>query len=453
MNKNKPGRNDPCPCGSGKKYKKCHLAEDDRAATVAYEKSGLALGEVPVEDEDDEEYPEFEMARDTAKVDSELDSVLHEIDFPDMVRLLAEYISEAELEAARFVTGFFERVWDATESLQDRNAYRDLLHRLAREQPEIFAEIGSPLLWDIIEQTVADGRQDFLGTLFADYADSAYEDPIQFLDVADGLAFYGLLDALLRGMRRGWPKIRDSKHLSPTIKERFARRGINYEVFSALEAGDPIDATELGAKIRCFENREEWEIHKCIELISVTGFETIQKEDFSASREAMRLDADLLASFRSKVNDLTHAFRAFLRMEKTVSWTHADMASAEILDIINGMAEDPFQEERPPQTAGNPKDSPAFWKDDLIRNLCPDSDTLDSYFSEKLFDLVMQEFRTCSLWMNISYWPEFLVRNKVMDQSVSQAIRASWESILEDVGDTLGDLTIPPSMEVSTPPA
>ncbi|MDP1995706.1 MAG: SEC-C metal-binding domain-containing protein [Gallionella sp.] len=20
----KPGRNDPCPCGSGKKYKKCH---------------------------------------------------------------------------------------------------------------------------------------------------------------------------------------------------------------------------------------------------------------------------------------------------------------------------------------------------------------------------------------------------------------------------------------------
>ena len=23
-----PGRNEPCYCGSGKKYKKCHLAED-----------------------------------------------------------------------------------------------------------------------------------------------------------------------------------------------------------------------------------------------------------------------------------------------------------------------------------------------------------------------------------------------------------------------------------------
>ena len=31
----RPGRNDPCHCGSGKKYKKCHLADDaeaDRAA-------------------------------------------------------------------------------------------------------------------------------------------------------------------------------------------------------------------------------------------------------------------------------------------------------------------------------------------------------------------------------------------------------------------------------------
>src|SRR5687767_7814055 len=26
------GRNDTCPCGAGKKYKKCHLAEDEAAA-------------------------------------------------------------------------------------------------------------------------------------------------------------------------------------------------------------------------------------------------------------------------------------------------------------------------------------------------------------------------------------------------------------------------------------
>ena len=27
----KVGRNDPCPCGSGKKYKKCHMRKDQAA--------------------------------------------------------------------------------------------------------------------------------------------------------------------------------------------------------------------------------------------------------------------------------------------------------------------------------------------------------------------------------------------------------------------------------------
>jgi SEC-C motif-containing protein len=32
----KIGRNDPCPCGSGKKYKKCCLAKDEQEALAAY---------------------------------------------------------------------------------------------------------------------------------------------------------------------------------------------------------------------------------------------------------------------------------------------------------------------------------------------------------------------------------------------------------------------------------
>jgi hypothetical protein len=31
----KPGRNDPCHCGSGAKYKKCHLEQDEAARASA----------------------------------------------------------------------------------------------------------------------------------------------------------------------------------------------------------------------------------------------------------------------------------------------------------------------------------------------------------------------------------------------------------------------------------
>lgn len=36
------GRNDDCPCGSGKKYKKCHLREDEEAASKALSAANAA---------------------------------------------------------------------------------------------------------------------------------------------------------------------------------------------------------------------------------------------------------------------------------------------------------------------------------------------------------------------------------------------------------------------------
>lgn len=49
------GRNDRCPCGSGKKYKKCHLAEDEgkrTAALQALEEEAKARAAAKAEEED-----------------------------------------------------------------------------------------------------------------------------------------------------------------------------------------------------------------------------------------------------------------------------------------------------------------------------------------------------------------------------------------------------------------
>ena len=37
-----PGRNEPCHCGSGKKYKQCHLAADEAKARQTREKAAAA---------------------------------------------------------------------------------------------------------------------------------------------------------------------------------------------------------------------------------------------------------------------------------------------------------------------------------------------------------------------------------------------------------------------------
>jgi SEC-C motif len=40
-------RNDPCHCGSGKKYKQCHLDQDEAAAREARTKAAATVGPEP----------------------------------------------------------------------------------------------------------------------------------------------------------------------------------------------------------------------------------------------------------------------------------------------------------------------------------------------------------------------------------------------------------------------
>ena len=43
-----PGRNEPCHCGSGKKYKKCHLNEDDiEERKLRLEKAAQTVASAP----------------------------------------------------------------------------------------------------------------------------------------------------------------------------------------------------------------------------------------------------------------------------------------------------------------------------------------------------------------------------------------------------------------------
>lgn len=45
----KTGRNEPCPCGSGKKYKACCLAKDEAAEREGRAKAAAAEAAVPAE--------------------------------------------------------------------------------------------------------------------------------------------------------------------------------------------------------------------------------------------------------------------------------------------------------------------------------------------------------------------------------------------------------------------
>jgi hypothetical protein len=45
----RPGRNEPCHCGSGRKYKQCCLAKDEAAASKARAEAAATAGAVDAE--------------------------------------------------------------------------------------------------------------------------------------------------------------------------------------------------------------------------------------------------------------------------------------------------------------------------------------------------------------------------------------------------------------------
>src|SRR5258706_15018675 len=49
------GRNDPCRCGSGKKYKKCHLEADEKSDRQEREKAALNAAKVAADKEKETE--------------------------------------------------------------------------------------------------------------------------------------------------------------------------------------------------------------------------------------------------------------------------------------------------------------------------------------------------------------------------------------------------------------
>ena len=62
----KIGRNAPCPCGSGKKYKKCHLLKDEKAKR----KERLAQEEAVNKAEEGQEENKEEVKEKNKKVNS-----------------------------------------------------------------------------------------------------------------------------------------------------------------------------------------------------------------------------------------------------------------------------------------------------------------------------------------------------------------------------------------------
>lgn len=209
----RPGRNDPCYCGSGRKYKNCHLPQD--------EAPGRAPADEPEaeKDADEEAYWERFNAADAA----------------GRVALYEEQLAVGVGRERLFET--LARLHDDAVAADDRARFRALVERARALAPDAYR---ADLLWYhswLIEDAVADRAYALLPELVAPLPEVAEQSIDELFRLIDLLMFHDQLDVTVDLMRRTWPVLSASTQILPYGLAAFAARLTMLHLFAHLRRG------------------------------------------------------------------------------------------------------------------------------------------------------------------------------------------------------------------------
>ena len=182
----RPGRNDPCPCGSGKKYKKCHQDGDAAAASADPQTAWRQQLEIAAQTMTPQQVVDLRLA--------DLAALPYDKLLPDAcLAAYRELIRHRRWDAA-------ERALEAMSSLDEKaaerriefvaEAFRSRALEVAHRHAALLKEAG--VVDTLVEalQTVATPDRSSLSRLEAIAEQGLRDAPVVLLDVADALLEY-----------------------------------------------------------------------------------------------------------------------------------------------------------------------------------------------------------------------------------------------------------------------
>ena len=447
----KAGRNDPCPCGSGKKYKKCCFARDQEAsskpAPVISPADADAVSSMlaktfeniakpartsepptpppprdPIVERGDILWEEFEAESGEGRIAvffkalEDPEAMTHDLAFEMLHVLYMEGLKSGE--RGRFekcVSAFRERLPDAYEK-----------------------ESHYCLSW-CLSNALAEDRQEVVPALARELAATAGRDIDIFNRAAPQLAYHGQLSALVEAMRIAWPFVKTSGNVVPWGIAEFAEKGVRYEILDYLEHTsnpDPTDASLLERIHFLIEKPNEQFLREVMTDLTGNSGREWKVEDFALkprrkrSRGAWDDDADEDEEREApdpgaaNLSRLIAEFVGYLRREEGVPFSRGDMVSQELyryfirrfngdLDPRPSMMESMLQPTRklpkPPKPA---------------HPLCPERLTLDAYLGEKLGFMNELYHTAAALFQAMPAWLRFLKSRGLIDAATREKVTA-----------------------------
>ncbi len=464
------GRNDPCPCGSGKKYKKCCLQRDEEARRIAAAHAASEAARPPrtavlhassmthaqgLWDAEEEQAlaKEAETFEATGLVADALDERWEEFhateDYEGRIALFLRTLDDGLMDPENAFE-MLNIIYEDTAARDERGRFDALVAQLRERLPEVYAHDAHFYVEWLISNALASGRLDSLPALADELADTAGEQLDTVNRVLDQLAYHGQLSVLARVMRRAWPLVREADQYLEWAVREFVERGVTIAILDHLERIGVPDAADLEALAVEFDIAAVQSGALAQFLAHVTG--QVHRHwtlaDFGPAAPRQRKDGPNSQAEDAGLNlyHLIVEFMGYLRRAEGVSYARGELACSEIYHYLLRRHTGKLQDDDWRQAGrGRTKARPAA----LVHPLCPDRDTLDRYLAGLLSIFNSRPHRAAALFEALPAWLQFLVSCQLIDADQRDSTLRELADLADDLWKVVGSSCSDPAVRLA----
>ncbi len=250
-----PERNSPCPCGSGKKYKKCCLAEDEKIALQKLPDANVASYDEHFSDDylsdDIESVNDFEQASEPENENvTRLWDMINSLKYPEdtfkCLSIIETFIKTFPDLAAESCV--IDEMFYLEENLFRKNShdmYCSLLETVEKYAPEFYNDEFEWFDLPRVREAIANKQIEKIGPLLERFK----KDPVNTVDslseVVDLLAWAGFDNEVLELAKVTYKPLEDSDDI---LDSRFVINWIYFDIFISV-AGTSLTIDECLGRI------------------------------------------------------------------------------------------------------------------------------------------------------------------------------------------------------------
>ena len=450
------GRNDPCPCGSGKKYKHCCMHKDREAERAAkLQAASPAPIEPPPEEPSVDISKEEAIVPDAVESEQEIDpfdeiwDAFMAADYEEKVALFYQTLDEGLMDE-EIAFEMLDALFSGSIAAGERDRFNELVEALRQQSPEAYAHNIAYIMDWVTSNIVASGQYDRLQSMTADLT-AASRDIDIFNYIISRLAYHGQDDVIAQVTHDAWPQVRESDNIIPLGIDEFAQRGADFAIFQYIEAAPEGEAmtksqySELLEIVEYFIEPNEEYFFDYVALLtgSARRHWALDGSDLIRLPDPMDAEGSEESPANTEHNDSGHnlwelcvQFMGYLHRVEGVPYAKAWLGHNTLLEyLIERKAGELKRPERDlfsdllPKRKGRGKRKKRQRKVRNLHPLYPDHSTFDYFLAQQFGFLAFGLYRAAAVYELIPAWLRFLESVELLDADQRQAALTSLASL------------------------